>query len=96
MIMKTPKFGKEEGFFYENMRTLRLMHRLTQNYIADVVGMSQVYYSKTELGEKRITLARAIKIAKLYNVSLDTLIEKDLREASDVVFRKFNEGEGSL
>lgn len=86
--MKTPKQEREENFFYENIRTLRLMIRYTQRYVADSIGVSQVYYSKMELGEKTISLANALRISRLFKISLDTLINSDLMSASDTAFKR--------
>lgn len=41
-----------------------------------------------ELVQKRITLERAIIIANLYGISLETLIEKDLAGESVTAFKK--------
>ena len=56
------------------IRNLREDHDLTQQTVAEVLMCDQSLYSKYERGERPLTLDLAIKLADLYNVSLDYLV----------------------
>ena len=83
--METPK---TEMFLYENMQTLRLIHRYSQEYLAAVLEVSQPYYSKIEHGEKDLSISKVLKISKLYEIPIQVLIERDLAKESDLNSRK--------
>ena len=56
------------------IRDLREDSELTQQTIADFLACDQSYYSKCERGIHQLHLDDAIKLAQLYNVSLDYLV----------------------
>ena len=56
------------------IRDLREDSELTQQYIADYLGINQSYYSKCERGVYTIHLKDAVKLAQFYKVSLDYLV----------------------
>lgn len=57
--------------FGERLRILREKHELTQAEVASYLGTTQSYYAQYENGKRTIPLDRAVKLAKLYNTSLD-------------------------
>lgn len=57
--------------YTERIRALREDHDLTQQAVATLLNIGQKTYSDYELGKTRIPLESAIKLAKLYNVSMD-------------------------
>ena len=59
---------------YGRLRDLREDHDMTQKQIAQMLGMSQTGYSKYETGENDIPTQILIKLAKLYNTSVDYLL----------------------
>ena len=59
---------------YHRIRDLREDLDMTQTEIANMLGMSQTGYSKYETGENDIPTAILIKLADLYNVSIDYLL----------------------
>ena len=59
---------------YRRLRELRDEKDLTQTEIAKMLGMSQTGYSKYETGENDIPTDVLIKLAKLYNTSIDYLL----------------------
>ena len=56
------------------LRDLREDHDLTQTQLAAMLGMSQTGYSKYETGENDIPATILIKLAKIYNTSIDYLL----------------------
>lgn len=59
---------------YPRIRDLREDADMNQTAVAKYLGMSQTGYSKYETGENDIPTAVLIKLAKLYNVSVDYLL----------------------
>ena len=59
---------------YKRIRELREDHDLTQREVAEMLGMSQTGYSKYETGEYAVPSIVLIKLAKLYETSVDYLL----------------------
>lgn len=61
--------------FGEKLRTLRKQHRMTLQQVADAIGVaSDGFISNLEAGRKQPSVDIAIKIARLFNVSLDKFL----------------------
>lgn len=56
------------------IRDLREDHDLTQQVVAQYLICDQSVYSKYERGERALPLDLAVKLAELYQVSLDYLV----------------------
>ena len=66
---------------YKRIRDLREDKDMNQTDIAKILGMSQTGYSKYETGENDIPSSVLIKLARIYNTSVDYLLgETDLKE----------------
>ena len=61
---------------YKHIRDQREDRDLSQAKLAKLLGMSQTGYSKYETGENDIPTAVLIKLADLYNVSIDYLLDR--------------------
>ena len=59
--------------FSRRLRDLREDADLTQEYIAGLLGIQQTVYSRYERGFQTIPLEHLLKLADLYQVSLDYL-----------------------
>ena len=59
---------------YPRIRNLREGHDWNQTTVAKMLGMSQTGYSKYETGENDIPTAILIKLAALYQTSVDYLL----------------------
>ncbi len=59
----------------KNLKTLRLQYGYTQQYVANQIGITCQSYQAYEWGVTVPTLQNFIKLARLYDVSLDDLIE---------------------
>lgn len=58
----------------ERIKNLRLEKEYTGIKVSTILGIDQSYYSKIEKSKHEIKLETLIKIAEIYNVSLDYLI----------------------
>ena len=61
---------------YKRIRDLREDNDLTQKQIANMLNCSQQVYSNYELGQRDIPTAILIKIAEIYDVSVDYILER--------------------
>ncbi|MFR5875619.1 MAG: helix-turn-helix domain-containing protein [Eubacterium sp.] len=60
--------------YVQRLRDLREDKDLNQNEIAKILGTSQGYYSKYELGKRELPIHHLITLCKFYNVSADYLL----------------------
>ena len=58
------------------IRDLREDSDLTQQQVADAIGITQRKYSYIETGQQQLTDDLLIKLANLYNVSIDYLLRQ--------------------
>lgn len=64
----------------EWLRILRINQRLTQEDAAKLLLISQQYYSKIERDQGHLTLLMASKISNLFGVSLENIVDLELKE----------------
>lgn len=57
--------------YMERIRSLREDHDLTQRAVAAFLEVGQKTYSDYELGKTRIPLESIVKLARMYDVSVD-------------------------
>ena len=60
----------------KRLRDLREDNDMTQREMADILGISQRYYSNLENGTRTISAEILIQIADYYNVSLDYICNR--------------------
>ena len=68
----------------EHLKTLRKQAKMTQAQVAKAIEISQQGYAYWEQGKKRPSHDNLMKIAKLFNVSIDTLISNDKTDDIDL------------
>ncbi len=59
----------------ERLKQLRREHHHTQAYVAKYLGLTRSAYEHYETGRCSIPLDAAIRLAKLYQIRVDDLIE---------------------
>ena len=64
---------------------LRKKNNLSQEGLAEKVGVARQTISKWELGETSPDLQQAKKISQIFNVSLDELVDNELKEIDELV-----------
>ena len=60
---------------FKRIKDLREDHDLLQKDVANILGISQQYYSEYENGKRTLTISHLITLAKYYNVSIDYLVD---------------------
>lgn len=61
--------------YYRRLRDLREDHDLTQNQLVKMLNMHKTTYTNYEQGKREIPFELAIRLAKIYNTSLDYIAE---------------------
>ena len=56
---------------YQRLRDLREDHDLSQQKLADQLGIYKTVYSNYELGKREIPFSLVVKLAQFYDVSID-------------------------
>ena len=59
---------------FRRIRDLREDNDKLQKEIADILGISQQYYSEYESGNRTIPINHLIALAKFYNTSIDYIV----------------------
>ena len=71
------------NYLSKNIKFLRQKNGLTQEELAKIVGKSRVLISQWESDDREITTEDIIKLSDYFNVPMDSLVGKDLRNQSD-------------
>ena len=61
----------------ENLALLRNIRGMTQEEVAEVIGISRPSYSKWEQGETIPDIEKCARLAEFYGVSIDSLVHQD-------------------
>lgn len=56
------------------LKELRIKRNLTQQQVADQIGCSSVVYSRYENGQRQPSIEVILRLADLFNVTVDTLL----------------------
>ncbi|WP_316826678.1 helix-turn-helix transcriptional regulator [Pedobacter miscanthi] len=71
------------------LRRYRDKYHYTQQYVADVIGISRVAYRKWENNEVDFSISQLDKIAELYNISIhDIIIQSDFTKNKIISFKQ--------
>ncbi len=68
------KYYVEESMKFKRLKDLREDHDKFQKDIAQLLGISQQYYSEYESGKRTIPIQHLITLAKYYNTSIDYIV----------------------
>ena len=60
---------------YRRLRDLREDHDMTQDQLVSLLGLNKTTYTNYEQGKREIPFSLVIRLAKLYNVSIDYIAE---------------------
>ncbi len=64
----------------ENLKVLRIRSGRTLENVAEIIDVSRQTVSKWESGESYPDIEKCVKLSRLYNVSLDALVNKPIQE----------------
>lgn len=63
----------------DNIKTTRNIRNITQNEMADALGVNQAFISQLENGRRVPTLEMTERIADVLDCSIDGLLERDTK-----------------
>jgi len=64
----------------EGLRKCRQKRGISQNYLAEKLGVSRIFINALETGKRQIPLDRLIQIANVLNCSIDELVGRTGKE----------------
>lgn len=76
----------------DNLKLLRKRKKLSQEEIANELGLTRSSYSGYENGVAEPNLSTLMKFSNFYNISLDKLIKRDLNKISEAEWEKLDKG----
>ena len=76
--------GENWKMYYRRLKDLREDHDLTQQQLVDILQMHKTTYTNYEQGKREIPFELVIRLAKLYNVSIDFIA--DLKSDPEPLF----------
>lgn len=68
----------------ENIQTLRKMNKMSQEQVAEAIGVSRQAVAKYESGEAQPDLMKCAALAKLFDVTLDELVNYESKDSYGV------------
>jgi len=71
----------------ENLNLLRQKHEYTLEALAEIISVSRQTIAKWEAGDSFPDIMNCMKLATLYKISLDELVNKPLKEVMSEDFR---------
>ena len=71
----------------DNLKVLRYKNGYTLEAIAEIISVSRQSVAKWEAGDSTPDIVNCVKLASLYKLSLDELVNRPLKDAFDDHFR---------
>ena len=66
--------------FINNLKKIRKNNNLSQEQLAEILGISRQAISKWESGSAYPEMEKIIQLCEKFNVNIDDLLHKDIRE----------------
>ena len=67
----------------QNIKKYRLLNKLTQVQLAELLGLDTQYYAQLERGERNFTIEKIIRLCNIFHVGIENIIEVDVEERPD-------------
>lgn len=75
----------------ERIREARIAAKMTQNMLAEKLGISPYYISRIELGKNNFTVDKLIKLTEVLGVSADWLLRSNVQESLPIISQDVSE-----
>lgn len=76
-------------YLNKNIKYLRLLKKMSQQDLADMIGVDRSTISRIENNEIDTTIDNAIEIANALNVSISDLVGKDIESFSNSIDKEY-------
>ena len=70
-------------YFYQKVRDIREDFDLSQQQVAEILGITRQQYQLYESGKREMPMHLFIKLAEYYEVTIDYLVGRDKRSIFD-------------
>lgn len=70
-------------YFYQKVRDIREDFDLSQQQVAEILGITRQQYQLYESGKREMPIHLFIKLAEYYEVTIDYLVGRDKRSIFD-------------
>ena len=77
----------------QNVKKYRLLNKMTQEELAELLYLDTQYYAQLERGERNFTIEKLIRLCSIFHIGIEDIIEikKDSTETSDEMLQKIYE-----
>lgn len=73
---------------YERIKNFRNQLHLSQEYVANFLGINRATYTQMENGKRKITAEDVSKLSELFGVTADALLNENKMSQSATVFAR--------
>lgn len=67
----------------QNIKQYRLLNKMTQEQLADLLDLDTQYYAQLERGERNFTIEKIIRLCNIFHVGIEKIIEIDVKKKPD-------------
>ena len=75
--------SKEPDSISNNIKKYRLLNNMTQEMLAEQLGLDTQYYAQLERGERNFTLKRLIRLCSIFQIGIEDIIEIESSDKQD-------------
>ena len=75
--------SKEPDSISNNIKKYRLLNNMTQEMLAEQLGLDTQYYAQLERGERNFTLKRLIRLCSIFHFCFEDIIEIEPSDKQD-------------
>ena len=75
--------SKEPDSISNNIKKYRLLNNMTQEMLAEQLGLDTQYYAQLERGERNFTLKRLIRLCSIFLFFFEDIIEIESSDKQD-------------
>ena len=75
--------SKEPDSISNNIKKYLLLNNMTQEMLAEQLGLDTQYYAQLERGERNFTLKRLIRLCSIFQIGIEDIIEIEPSDKQD-------------
>lgn len=75
--------SKEPDSISNNIKKYRLLNNMTQEKLAEQLGLDTQYYAQLERGERNFTIKRLMRLCSIFQIGIEDIIEIEKPEQQD-------------
>lgn len=74
---------KKTNTISQNIKKYRLLNKMTQETLADLLNLDTQYYAQLERGERNFTVEKIVRICSIFHIGIENIIEVEPCEAEN-------------